>query len=466
MIKLPSIFPVACHTDNVGPGSIFVVIKGQNSNGLQYIRTALAKGAACIVVEKSEIISDDLKELIAQQNVQLMYVENSRKSLGQLSAQAAEYPAQKLKILGVTGTKGKTTSVYILEHLLTSMGKKVARMSTIKNAIDGHELPALLTTSQPDYLHQFFALCVAHHIEYVVMEIAAQATTFNRLETIELDGLIFTNLDREHAELYPDMHDYFTAKAAITHHLKIDAPCIINIDDAYGFKLSKLYQNNIGFSFSSHTQAYIHYQASTVGTLISDNNQSYHYTDIPGIFNAYNLAGCITLLHQLGFNSQDFSKGLLTIPAIPGRLEEVPLPNGARAYIDYAHTPGSFESVLSMVRTLTDHLIVIFGAGGSKDPIKRPLMGEITTRYADLTIITTDNPRQEEPQNIISDILKGIDNQKTIHIEFDREKAIHYAYAHSKPSSIIMLLGKGPDEYQIIGTTKIPFSEKTILKSL
>ena len=179
-MKMPSIFPVASHTDNVGPGSTFVAIRGLNFDGHNYIDVAIKKGATKIIRECEE-------------------TPNTRKVLAQLSAQAAGYPAKKLKLLGVTGTKGKTTSVYLMHYLLKQAGYKTALLSTIKNCILDQDIPATMTTAQPDYLHQFFKLCVEAGVEYVVMEIAAQATTFNRLETLEFDGLIFTNLDREHA---------------------------------------------------------------------------------------------------------------------------------------------------------------------------------------------------------------------------------------------------------------------------
>ena len=432
-MKMPSIFPVASHTDNVGLGSTFVAIRGLNFDGHNYIDVAIKKGATTIVRECEE-------------------TPNTRKVLAQLSAQAAGYPAKKLKLLGVTGTKGKTTSVYLMHHLLNKAGYKTALLSTIKNCILDQDIPATMTTAQPDYLHQFFKLCVEAEVEYVIMELAAQATTFDRLETLEFNGLIFTNLDREHAELYPTMNEYFEAKAKIFEYTKPDSVIVSNIDDVYGKKLADKYSHSVPLSIKDRRKG-----IAVVG------KQVFTYSNLPGLFNAYNLSGVLLLFKNLGLQIEH---SIGALPAIPGRLQEVKLPNGARSYIDYAHTPGSFKSLFSTVRAWTDNLIVIFGAGGGKDPHKRSLMGLIAEQFADTVILTDDNPRKENPQKIVQDILTGITKTSKVIIEHDRQKAIQLAYGMSKKDSIIMILGKGPDEHQIIGTKKTPFSEKNILESL
>lgn len=437
-MNMPTVYPVASHTNNVGPDSTFVVIKGLNFDGAKYIDLAIKKGATTIVIQDDVVLEKEY-------DVQIIRVPNTRRALAQLSAQAAGYPSQKLKLLGITGTKGKTTSVYLLNYLLQKAGYKTALLSTIKNSIGDVDIPATMTTAQPDYLHQFFKLCVGAKVDYVIMEIAAQATTFNRLEMLEFDGLIFTNLDREHAELYPTMTEYFDAKAQIFEHAKSDCAMIINADDAYGMKLSKTYSK------------------ATCIDLEAIKNNVHTYSNLPGLFNAYNFVGVLLLLQKLNIK---IDKNIGVIPAIPGRLQKIALPNGAQAYIDYAHTPGSFKSVLSTVREWTKHLIVVFGAGGGKDPYKRSLMGAVTEEFADHIILADDNPREEDPQKIIKDILFGVTDKSKITIEHDRQKAIQLAYRMSQNDSIIMILGKGPDEYQIVGTKKIPFSEKSILECL
>lgn len=476
-VLLPRSFPVACHTDYVGVGTCFVAIPGQKLDGMLYIPQAIAKGATTVVVQKDVKISKDVLDLMHIHGVALMHVENARKMLGILSAKAAGYPAHKLKILGVTGTKGKTTSVYMLEALLKKMGKKVARLSTVANAIDGVELPALLTTPQPDYLHQFFSVCVAQGIEYVAMEVAAQAITFDRLETLSFDGLVFTNLEREHGELYPTMEEYFGAKCAIIQsHLKPGAICVVNADNAYGKQILDLYPSlTHGFSCAQEVSqgvVQVGFNATQVrftqpnGITPTTSSLVLATAGLVGEFNVRNFAGVALMLAHTGCDLTSLEHETITIPKIPGRLEGYALSNGARAYIDYAHTPGSFESLLSVMRTLTDHLIVVFGAGGNKDKSKRPLMGAAAAHYADVVIITNDNPRTEAPENIVADILGGITVQDKVIVEFDRKKAIELAFNRSHSGSIIMLLGKGTDEYQIVGVHKNFFSEKEILQTL
>lgn len=445
MISLPKVFPVTCHTANVGPGTTFVVIKGQTQDGIEYVKEAVEKGATRIVLQNGMCLSEAIMQCINKAGATVEYVKNTRVALATLSAAAAGYPAKKLKLLGVTGTKGKTTTSHMVYNLLHAAGHSVALLGTVGNRIGTTELPAVLTTPQPDYLHQFFSVCVQENIEYVVVEVAAQALTFSRVETLLFDGLIFTNLDREHGELYGTMQEYFAAKSQLFEYRKKNALVFVNADDEYG---KKLLESNPEF---------IPYTAA--------QSDGYDAPAFPGTFNRYNLAAAIMLCKALGLSQEVLKKSSLTLPRVPGRLEECALFNGARAFIDYAHTPGSFKSLFQTVRPWTNHLIVLFGAGGGKDHTKRPAMGALAAQYADVVIITTDNPRHEEPQAIIDEIFSGIseNNKNKVICELDREKAIIKAYALSTSHSVILLLGKGPDEYQIVGDTKVPFSEREIL---
>jgi len=448
------IYKVAAHTDNVGSGSTFVAIKGLTGDGAEYIAQAVDKGATTVVVGRDVVVPELFNHVV------VVRVDNPRKALAQLSAQAYKYPARQLKILGVTGTKGKTTSVYLMRYLLEQAGYRVALLSTIENSIAGHVVRAHMTTPQPDYLHYFFDQCVQQAVDYVVMEVAAQATTFDRLDGITFAGLIFTNLDREHAELYPQMEDYFQAKKAIFDHAQSDAVLVVNGDDSYGQRLYTSYQQV--HAITAGTQRATDFFVWQEGS-VTFAQKKYVYKNLPGLFNAYNLAGVIVLLQNLGII---LPAELGDFPAIPGRLEKIMLTNGACAYIDYAHTPSSFQSLFSTVRAWTDHLIVVFGAGGGKDRQKRPLMGAIAQEYADLIILTNDNPRFEDPQLIVQDILEGITHTDKVIIQHDRQKALETAVRISQKDSVILILGKGPDEYQIIGSKKIPFSEKGILQKL
>ncbi|MBI2775387.1 UDP-N-acetylmuramoyl-L-alanyl-D-glutamate--2,6-diaminopimelate ligase [Candidatus Dependentiae bacterium] len=470
---LPFIFPVACHTNNVGGSSIFVAVKGMKDDGVNHIPEALSRGARIIVVAHDAHISDEIQCLIQKSQALLLRTDNPRRALAQLSAHALNYPAHALKIIGITGTKGKTTTAFLLAHLLRSAGKKVALLSSVHNMIDAEILPTELTTQHPDYLHVFFDACKKNNIEYVVMETAAQAFSLDRVFDLFFDGVIFTNFSKEHAEFYPNQESYFEAKCQIFAQSKKNAPVFINADDAHYEELKK--KCAAAQSFSLRTESLIKgeiisndWNGLKLKIVLDGKDYQFLCPALLGEFNAYNILAAISMAHRIGIDAETIFKTCISFNGVPGRLELYKLPNGARGIIDKAHNASSFEAVLSALRPLTNKLIVVFGAGGDRDATKRPFMGAIASNYADLVIITSDNPRSEKLATIIGQIMAGIDEQKlnkTIIIE-NREKAILHAYANSSSGSIIALLGKGPDEYELVSGVKTYFSERSILQSL
>jgi UDP-N-acetylmuramoyl-L-alanyl-D-glutamate--2,6-diaminopimelate ligase len=469
-IVMPTTFPVTCHTDFVGVGSTFVAIQGYSDNGINYIKQAIENGARTIVVHHSTLLPDELCVFMKTHNVVLGRVENTRKMLAQLSAQAADFPAQKLKIIGITGTKGKTTTSFLLEHILRSSGYRTALISSAQNKINGTIFPSPLTTPQPDYLQQFLKLCVENNVEYVVMEVAAQALTLHRVEGITFCGIIFTNFSHEHLEFYANLDVYFYAKCLIFNMVTDDAPLLVNRDNAYCAQLLERYARTQSFGLSATNNAY-------QGQLLTDATSSialriqeceFQCPALFGNYNAYNVLAATSMALALHISTSVIANALKMFTGVPGRLQEHYLPNGARCFIDYAHNPESFQAVLSTLRALTCQLIVVFGAGGGRDKSKRPMMGVIAAEIADIVMITSDNPRLEDAATIAADITRDITpslDHKLV-LELDRKKAIEYAYQLSDKGSIIALLGKGPDEYQIIGTTKHYFSERNIVEQL
>ncbi len=444
--NLLSSFPVACHTDFVQPGGTFVVIKGMQQDGINFIPQALEKGARTIVVGKDVFLTPELDLLIVERGAAVVRVDEPRRALAELSAKACGNPASKLKFIAITGTKGKSTTTFLVEHLLRTAGYKTALLSTVKNRICGVDYATKLTTQQPDYLNAFFSECVEEGVEWVAMEVAAQAFSLFRVYGLRFDVGLFTNFSREHGEFYKTQEDYFAAKKELLQQLAPQATLILNRDDKSVAALGAEHDSILYF----------------------DSTHSYACPQLVGKFNAYNIAAAASVLRALGVAEDLIQKGFLSFPGVPGRLDRYVLPNGAVAFIDYAHNPASYTAVLTELRSMTDNLIVMFGAGGDRDPVRRPLMGGIAATYADAVILTSDNPRSEDPVDITNQILAGIklaDSHKVI-VELDREKAIHTAYAQSKKGSIIALLGKGPDEYQIIKGVTTPFSERAILLSL
>jgi len=466
-----NVFPVACHTDNIGPGSVFVAIKGQKQNGVDYIMKALQQGATTIVVQQDDKLSCDIVKKVQDVGAQLQFVENSRQALADLSAKKNGYPAKKLKIVGVTGTKGKTSTAFMLEHILQTAGYKTALLSTVHNKILTTTYKASLTTAQPDYLHAFFSRCVDAGVEYVVMEVAAQALTLHRVAGVQFDGVVFTNFSQEHAEFYSSMDDYFAAKCLLFESLKPEAPVLVNNDDRHGEKILQNYPTFLSFGLCDAVICAERYSAEdTLYCRVFWKEQLFDIfcQSLFGQFNVYNMLGAVGLALQLGVSDDLCKNAMKTFSGAPGRLERYQLPNGSSCFIDYAHNPSSFEVVLSSLRLRTKHLIVLFGSGGERDRIKRPTMGAIASKIADHVVITSDNPRSENVHDIIDQIYVGVaeNDQHKITCEADRKTAIEIAYRVSQKDSIIALLGKGPDEYELIGDKKIPFSEKTILKSL
>ncbi len=469
-IELPKIYLVTSHTDNVGPGSTFVAIPGTNLDGTSYIRLALEKGATKIVVQNEAQVPDDLLELMDLTGVELIYVDNCRKEIARLSAQSLDYPAKKLKIIGITGTKGKTSTSYMVHHLLSRQGYKVALISTAEKLIGSMPVALSLTTPLPEHLHAFFNLCVEHDVTYVVMEVSAQSLSLYRVYGLEFEVGVFTNFSLEHLEFYENMQEYLDAKIQFFSMVKESKNMLINFDDPSGRKIIK---ESSGFtSYSLEDKSASRFALSTLHAgsieLAIKEDEKIHslQAHLVGKFNAYNLFVASLVVHALGFSFDAIRLAVKTLGQIPGRMEQYPLKNGATCFIDYAHNPSSYEAVLSTLRLMTPHLIVVFGAGGARDKSKRPMMGAIVEKYCDFAIVTSDNPRNESATAIADDIITGFTSmQKFQYIrELNRTKAIEMAYSMSKPGTVIAVLGKGRDEYQIIGLLTFPFRERAIIR--
>jgi len=469
-IIFPSVYPVTGHTDFVGQGSIFVAIAGAKQNGIDFIPKALEKGATKIVVGSDTVISDEIQNLIKRYDAALEFVPNTRKALAELSAQSLDFPAKKLKIVGITGTKGKTSSSYIAYHMLHTIGKKVALVSTIEKRIGSQLISMPLTTPLPDQLQMFLRVCVDQGIEYVVLEVSAQALTLQRIEGIEFEAGVFTNFSHEHLEFYETLTDYFDAKKRFLSLIKNPKNMFINKDDE---KLAELILKNpqySSFSLQDKTATLYgctHQVNKEIMLHLAMDGKTYGiFIPFLGMFNIYNVLGILGLMKALAIDFTKLQYVLKNLAHVPGRMEKYELKNGAMCFIDYAHNPSSFEAVLSTLRSMTSHLIVVFGAGGNRDAQKRPIMGSIAQKYCDVVILTSDNPRDENPADIAIAIEQGFDQTK--HFEFYKElnrvKAIEFAHELSHKGSIIAILGKGRDEYQIVGTLTFPFKERSIIR--
>ncbi|MFH1644353.1 MAG: UDP-N-acetylmuramoyl-L-alanyl-D-glutamate--2,6-diaminopimelate ligase [bacterium] len=429
-LTLPKLYPVTCHTDNVGPCSTFVVIQGYQHDGAKYIEQAIKKGALKIVLDVKQ-----QKTLIKQDGIEYIFVENTRKVLADLSGKSLNYPSTKLKIIGITGTKGKTTTTYLIEHILKQSGFKTALLGTIKNKILDFEIQSERTTPQSDFLHIFFDQCVKNNVDFVVMEVSSHALSLDRIHGIEFDTIGFTNLAPEHLDFYKNMNEYFQAKFKIFDHIKLNSPIVINSDDKWGQKaIKKLSVKNLNL------------------IQFSKNDVKINSKNMPGEFNEYNITMSFLICKQLKISEEKIIGAIKNFDGIPGRMQKHILKNNAHAFIDYAHNPSSFEASLKALKKLNSNLIVVFGCGGDRDKTKRPIMGNIAAKYAKKIILTDDNPRFEDREQIIKEIYAGIcqSKQKNVLCIPDRKIAIKKAVELSNEDSLIAILGKGHENYYSI----------------
>jgi len=480
-IFLDDKYDVTCHTDFVKEGSTFVVIKGFKFNGVDFIKKAVENGAKKIVIEYGNNIPDDIIAYLNNNKIDIIKVEDARKSLAYLSNRSTNFASKKLKIIAITGTKGKSTTAYITEYILRNLGFKTALISSIENRILNQIFKSSLTTPNADYIHNFLNIAYKHGVEYVVMEVSAQAISLDRIHTIYFDLVLFTNLSYTHAEFYNTEFEYFNAKLKLLNYLKKDSlkNILVNYDDN---NLRNHFSNiqDVQFFGNNNDQLKYYFTLKKLDTdnssfkiYIKDNNLNINVdSSLIGMPNVYNITGSISIILSLPIDIEDIKEKLesiiQSIKFIPGRLEKYQLKNGAIVFIDFAHNDLSFISLFDTLKCFNRKIISLFGNGGERDRNIRPKLGAIASKNSDIIILTSDNPRFEDPNDIVNDIKMGIDKDFNgqLLVEIDRENAIKMAYKLSDSNSIILLLAKGNQNYQIIKDKQYYFSEADILKSL
>ena len=441
---LKKIYPVTCHTDHVGKNSVYVAIKGFSTDGNKFIPKAIELGSTKIVSQDS---NPDILKLCKSKNIEFSQVKDARKALATLSAKALKTNKLNLKIIGITGTKGKTSTTYIIDYILKQNGFKTALIGTIVNKILDQQLQSSNTTPESDFLHMFLAECENQKIDFLIMEVSAHALSLNRTYGLKFDAIGFTNLAHEHLDFYKTIENYFKAKQKIFKQLKKDAYAVINADDIWGKKVVAKFKNKINITK-------LNFKNFNLITKFVPKH-------MPGKFNIYNFYMSYVICKNLGLDNKKILKAIKNFPGVPGRLQMHMLKNKARAFVDYAHNPSSMEAVLKTLRPLTKNLITVFGCGGNRDTEKRPIMGNLAIKYSDHVIITDDNPRFENSSDIIKQILTGIDKKdlNKITVLENRSDAIEYAAKISKKNSIIAILGKGHENYHLVKGEKFHFDD-------
>lgn len=440
---IPKKYPITCNTKHVGPGSTFVAIKGFSTDGNKYIEQAIQKGATKIISMDS---NSEIIKLCIEKNIKFEQVKNTRIALAKECSKTLNTKNIKTKIIGITGTKGKTTTTYIIEYILKNTGFSTALIGTIKNKILNQEIESINTTPESDFLHMFLNQCNQKKIDFLIMEVSSHALSLHRTYGLKFNVVGFTNLAQEHLDFYKTMNKYFKAKLKIFNQLKKESTAIINIDDIWGKKAVEQMKNK--------KTNIVKLSQQTFGLV-----KKHIPNHMPGTFNLYNFSMAYLICKNLGIKKEKILNAIKNFPGVPGRLQQHILKNGAKAFVDYAHNPSSMEEVLKTLKTLTKDLITVFGCGGDRDTKKRPLMGQIAKKYSDFTIITDDNPRNENPENIINDILSGIKKTEDIKVITNRKDAINFAAEKSNSQSIIAILGKGHENYHLIKGEKHHFDD-------
>ena len=448
----------------VQKGDMFIAVRGTQTDGHQYIAAAEEKGAVAIVCEKTP---DKLSP-----NVAYITFPNVQSVTGKLATTFYGNPSQKLKLVGATGTNGKTTIATLLYELFRKMGHRCGLLSTVCNYIDGTPYPSTHTTPDAISLNRLLAQMVEAGCEYAFMEVSSHALDQERTGGLEFAGGIFTNLTRDHMDYHESMENYLKAKKSFFDNLSRNAFAITNLDDKNG---PVMVQNCRGDIKNYSTRTICDYRARLVethldGMLLEFNNREFA-TLLTGRFNISNLLAIYGAAVELGKDPEEVLRVMSTLKPVSGRFEAMHSPDGFSAIVDYAHTPDAIKNVLSTVNDVLrgrGNIITVVGAGGNRDKGKRPLMAAEAAKASSRVILTSDNPRNEDPQEIINDMLAGLSDEqrkKTITI-VDRKEAIRTACAFAQKGDVVVVAGKGHENYQEIQGVKHHFDDKEVINEI
>jgi UDP-N-acetylmuramoyl-L-alanyl-D-glutamate--2,6-diaminopimelate ligase len=448
----------------IGPGALFVAIRGTVMDGHTYIDNALDRGAVAVVCEE---IPEALRK-----KAEFVLVKDSAKALGLLMATWHNHPSDKLILVGVTGTNGKTTIATLLYEIFRKLGYKVGLISTVCNYIDNQVVPSTHTTPDTISLHGLLAEMVSTGCEYAFMEVSSHAIDQKRIYGLSFNGGIFTNLTRDHLDYHKTVDNYLNAKKAFFDSLPATAFALTNIDDKTGLvMLQNTKAKKLTYSFRTPADfkgkiLESHFEGTTL--VINGREVTVHFV---GRFNAYNLLAVYGAAVALGEDPENVLIKLSDLRSVSGRFETIPSPLAYTAIVDYAHTPDALMNVLNSIREVLNgkgNIITVVGAGGNRDKGKRPIMAQEAVRLSDQVILTSDNPRFEEPCDILNDMVTGLsplEKKQTLCIE-DRTQAIWTATLLAKKGDVILVAGKGHEDYQEVKGVKYPFDDREKLRAI
>ena len=472
------------HSGEAGKGDVFVSLPKaapvspdgpDYSDAPRYLADAVRAEVSHIVCTQAVFDAAGV-EAAATGPIAVTFAADPRATLGELAKAHYNTDGSPIGIIGITGTNGKTTSTYLLEAIVKAAGKTPGVIGTVEYRWPGHEEASPLTTPDCLRLHSMLASMRTAGADTAIMELSSHSIDQNRVAGISFAGAIFTNLTQDHLDYHRDMEDYFSAKAKLfTSREKgglasPDTALVVNLDDPYGERLFAANAAIVGFSLQRGGHRVVQ------GEILEQGRDGLHlrmtyagntwelHSPLVGAFNAANLMGAQALTLAMGLGENPL-RALENFAGVPGRLERVNNPQGLSVFVDYAHTPDALQKALQALRGAKfERIVTVFGCGGNRDRTKRPLMGETAAALSDVVVVTSDNPRREDPLAILADIRPGLGGARAIIEEADRKKAIGLALEVLKPGDALLVAGKGHEPYQIIGDTKYPFSDQQVVR--
>lgn len=452
---------VEYNSRNIKTDNIFIALKGSVSDGHDYIRDAVEHGALAVIGGKN----------IKIRTIPYVKVKNLRNYLPTIAGNFYGNLSEKMTVIGVTGTNGKTTVTYLMETILRYLNEQVLIIGTINYRVGAVVYPSVNTTPSIFDIYKYMKAALNKNINYCVMEVSSHSIALKRVEGITFKIAAYTNLSQEHLDFHKTMADYAATKKSLFDRIDVGDIAVINKDDKYAPLMVRDVKGSIIY-YSVNQSAEIAANIKNVSLRGSDleiifNNVKYPvHSELIGVHNIYNILCAFSIGIALNLEPSRIVKGIEQLKTVPGRMERIDTDLGFTIYIDYAHTPDALEKVISGIKEISSgKLMVVFGAGGDRDKGKRPVMGKVVTGLADFAVVTEDDPRTEDTQKIIQDIISGIEstNYKVIP---DRDEAIDYALKHSAAGDIVLIAGKGHEQYQIIGHKKIKYSDFETVKNV
>ena len=446
----------------VKTGHLFIAVRGLITDGHDYISAAIKSGAVAIVYDRSDIA--------IPADVAAIRVEDSRRILPEIASSYFDHPEEGLKLLAITGTNGKTTTNYFVQHLLTGSGMETGRIGTTGAQMAGVDIDLMHTTPESADLYEILAEFVAHGAKAVTLEVSSHALAQNRVDGLSFDVAVYTNLTQDHLDYHGSLEDYLAAKQLLFKGLSKESVAIVNIDDPYAERIIEVcVAKIIRYGYNSDAEYHIlDHSINRHGVelvLETPYGQRVVQVNTVGTFNYYNFLAAYTAAISMECDIEKIEMSAKSLPAVPGRLEKMKNKAPFHVFVDYAHTPDAVETVLdTLIKAYPDQrLISVFGCGGDRDKSKRPIMGEIATRLSTLAIITDDNPRSESPDVILNQIAVGCANRENFSIIQDRSTAVLSALAQARAGDVVAILGKGHEAYQEIMGERHPYSDMIIV---